>query len=57
VCACVEAGVFFFYDLSSIRVTIEEKRRSFWHFITSLCAIVGGLFTVSELVVVPRSPH
>jgi hypothetical protein len=43
VCACVEAGVFFFYDLSSIRVTIEEKRRSFGHF--------------SELVVVPRSPH
>lgn len=27
-----------------------EKRRSFLHFITSVCAIVGGVFTVSGIV-------
>mmetsp|Transcript_40623 Transcript_40623/g.90320 ORF Transcript_40623/g.90320 Transcript_40623/m.90320 type:complete len:388 (-) Transcript_40623:87-1250(-) len=43
-------GVFFFYDLSPIKVTVKETQSSFLHFLTSVCAIVGGVFTVSGIV-------
>lgn len=43
-------GVFFFYDLSPIKVKISETRTSFLHFVTNVCAIVGGVFTVSGIV-------
>eukprot|EP01027_Heterolobosea_sp_BB2_P002026 GEZU01003044.1.p1 GENE.GEZU01003044.1~~GEZU01003044.1.p1 ORF type:complete len:389 (+),score=137.51 GEZU01003044.1:121-1287(+) len=43
-------SVFFMYDLSPIMVHIREKRKSFIHFLTSLCAIVGGVLTVAGLV-------
>ncbi len=46
----VVPGVFFMYDLSPIMMHIKENSKSFAHFITSLCAIVGGVFTVSSLV-------
>uniref|UniRef100_A0A453C3X6 Endoplasmic reticulum vesicle transporter C-terminal domain-containing protein n=1 Tax=Aegilops tauschii subsp. strangulata TaxID=200361 RepID=A0A453C3X6_AEGTS len=35
-------GVFFFYDLSPIKVTFTERHVSFLHFLTNVCAIVGG---------------
>ena len=38
-------GVFFFYDLSPIKVRFQEERMSFLAFLTSLCAIIGGTFT------------
>ncbi|KAK9808956.1 hypothetical protein WJX72_006989 [[Myrmecia] bisecta] len=43
-------GVFFFYDLSPIKVRYSEQRSSFIEFLTSVCAIVGGVFTVSGLI-------
>uniref|UniRef100_A0A061R484 Endoplasmic reticulum-golgi intermediate compartment protein 3-like n=1 Tax=Tetraselmis sp. GSL018 TaxID=582737 RepID=A0A061R484_9CHLO len=43
-------GVFFFYDLSPIKVVYSETRSSFVHFITGVCAIIGGIFTVSGIV-------
>lgn len=43
-------GVFFFYDVSPIRVTVEQQNRSFLHFLTQLCAIIGGVFTVMGIV-------
>lgn len=43
-------GVFFFYDLSPIKVQITEVKSSFMHFLTSVCAIVGGVFTVSGIL-------
>mmetsp|Transcript_83 Transcript_83/g.185 ORF Transcript_83/g.185 Transcript_83/m.185 type:complete len:388 (-) Transcript_83:488-1651(-) len=43
-------GVFFFYDLSPIKVVYAEERSSFVHFLTGVCAIVGGVFTVSGIV-------
>lgn len=43
-------GVYFFYEVSPIRVVIEERYRSFGHFLTSVCAIVGGVYTVMGLV-------
>lgn len=44
------AAVYFLYDLSPITVTIKEERRSFLHFITRLCAVLGGTFAVTGFV-------
>eukprot|EP00245_Coleochaete_scutata_P010511 TRINITY_DN3696_c0_g3_i1.p1 TRINITY_DN3696_c0_g3~~TRINITY_DN3696_c0_g3_i1.p1 ORF type:complete len:351 (+),score=56.23 TRINITY_DN3696_c0_g3_i1:119-1171(+) len=43
-------AVYFLYDLSPVAVTVEEKRRNFFHFITRLCAVLGGTFAVSGLL-------
>ena len=43
-------GVFFFYDISSIKVNRAEERKGFGQFLTSVCAIVGGVFTVMGMV-------
>eukprot|EP01089_Gocevia_fonbrunei_P020308 TRINITY_DN7540_c0_g1_i1.p1 TRINITY_DN7540_c0_g1~~TRINITY_DN7540_c0_g1_i1.p1 ORF type:complete len:393 (+),score=84.11 TRINITY_DN7540_c0_g1_i1:84-1262(+) len=43
-------GVFFMYDLSPIMIKFTEKTRSFSHFLTGVCAIIGGVFTVAGLV-------
>lgn len=43
-------GVFFFYDLSPIKVNFNQSKTSFLHFLTNVCAIVGGLFTVSGII-------
>ncbi|XP_024971782.1 endoplasmic reticulum-Golgi intermediate compartment protein 3-like [Cynara cardunculus var. scolymus] len=43
-------GVFFFYELSPIKVTFREEHVSFFHFLTNVCAIVGGVFTVSGIL-------
>uniref|UniRef100_A0AAZ3PIS2 Endoplasmic reticulum-Golgi intermediate compartment protein n=1 Tax=Oncorhynchus tshawytscha TaxID=74940 RepID=A0AAZ3PIS2_ONCTS len=43
-------GVFVLYELSPMMVKFTEKQRSFTHFLTGLCAIVGGVFTVAGLI-------
>ncbi|XP_022141045.1 endoplasmic reticulum-Golgi intermediate compartment protein 3-like isoform X2 [Momordica charantia] len=43
-------GVFFFYDLSPVKVTYTEEHVPFLHFITHICAIVGGIFSVAGIV-------
>ncbi len=43
-------GVFIIYDISPIMVKFTEKRPTFTYFLTSLCAIVGGVFTVAGIV-------
>lgn len=43
-------GLFLFYDLSPIKVRFQESRMSFLSFVTSLCAIIGGIFTVSGII-------
>lgn len=43
-------GVFFFYDLSPIKVNFNQSKTSFLHFLTNVCAIVGGVFTVSGII-------
>lgn len=42
-------GIFFQYELSPLMVKYTEKERSFGHFITNLCAIIGGVYTVAGL--------
>ncbi|XP_060692183.1 endoplasmic reticulum-Golgi intermediate compartment protein 3 isoform X2 [Hemiscyllium ocellatum] len=43
-------GVFVLYELSPMMVKFTEKHRSFTHFLTGVCAIIGGVFTVASLI-------
>lgn len=43
-------GLFLSYDLSPIHVEVVESRKSFFHFLVQLCAIIGGVFTVSSIL-------
>ncbi len=45
-----QAGVFFEYDLSAIRVDFKETRSSFGAFLTGICAIIGGVVTIAGVV-------
>ena len=40
----------FNYDLSPMAVVVSNKGRRWYDFITSLCAIIGGTFTVVGLI-------
>lgn len=43
-------GVFFNYEISPLRVVQSETRMSLWHFLSNLCAIVGGILTLAGLL-------
>ena len=43
-------AVYFHYELSPIMARVTESRRSYSSFLTGLCAIVGGVFTVAGMV-------
>eukprot|EP00249_Psilotum_nudum_P011809 c23397_g1_i1 orf=807-1895(-) len=43
-------AVYFLYDLSPIIVTIKEQRRNFTHFITRVCAVLGGTFALTGML-------
>jgi len=43
-------GLFVMYDLSPIMVKFTERTKSFAHFLTGVCAIIGGVFTVAGLI-------
>jgi len=45
-----QPGAFFFYDIAPIRAHMEESSKPFVHFITELCAILGGIFVVSGII-------
>ena len=38
------------YDLSPIMVKFTERTKSFAHFLTGVCAIIGGVFTVAGII-------
>ncbi len=42
-------GVFVHYEFSPMRVEIKETRKPLAHFLTQLCAIIGGVFTVAGI--------
>ncbi|KAI9315741.1 ERGIC and golgi 3 [Dichotomocladium elegans] len=42
-------GVFFIMDISPMQIIYREERSSFTSFLTGVCAIVGGIFTVAGL--------
>jgi hypothetical protein len=43
-------GLFIFYEIAPIMVEFTETRESLAHFLTQLCAILGGVFTVVGMV-------
>ncbi|CAF4492053.1 unnamed protein product [Rotaria sp. Silwood1] len=43
-------GTFFTYEISAIMVKFVERQRSLAQFVTSSCAIIGGVFTVSSII-------
>lgn len=40
----------FHYELSPMQVLVKESPKSFSHFITNVCAIIGGVFTVAGII-------
>jgi len=43
-------GLFINYDVSPMMVVHHERRQSFAHFLTSMCAIIGGVLTVASIL-------
>ncbi|KAF5382591.1 hypothetical protein D9615_002921 [Tricholomella constricta] len=43
-------GAFFNFEISPILVVHSDTRQAFAHFVTSTCAIVGGVLTVASLL-------
>ncbi|XP_035549042.1 endoplasmic reticulum-Golgi intermediate compartment protein 3-like isoform X1 [Juglans regia] len=43
-------GSFFLYLTCKLQVTFTEEHISFLHFLTNVCAIIGGVFTVSGIL-------
>ncbi|KAI9305444.1 endoplasmic reticulum vesicle transporter-domain-containing protein [Cunninghamella echinulata] len=43
-------GVFFHLDFSPMRVIYTEKRKSLASYLSNICAIIGGIFTVASIV-------
>ncbi|KAJ1907227.1 ER-derived vesicles protein erv46 [Coemansia sp. IMI 209127] len=43
-------GLFFMFDISPMRVIYTETKQSLGTFLTSVCAIISGIFTVASLV-------
>jgi len=52
-------GMYISYDMSPISITYREYQRSFAHFLTGVCAIVGGVFTIMGMFdkIVYHSTH
>jgi hypothetical protein len=43
-------SVFFIYEISPMIVIYTEFKKPFFSFITSICAIIGGVYTVSSIL-------
>lgn len=43
-------AIWFRYDLTPITVKYVRRRKPFYTFLTSVCAIVGGTFTVAGII-------
>ncbi|CAG8559207.1 6375_t:CDS:2 [Acaulospora morrowiae] len=43
-------GVFFNYEISPMLIINREESKSLTHFLTGVCAIVGGIFTVAGIL-------
>ena len=46
----VHPGIFFKYDFSPLLIELRETRQPFTAFITSMCAILGGVLTCSGCI-------
>ncbi|XP_078484952.1 endoplasmic reticulum-Golgi intermediate compartment protein 1 [Ciona intestinalis] len=46
----VMPAIWFRYEMTPITVKYTERRKPFYHFITMVCAIIGGTFTVAGII-------
>jgi len=46
----VMPAIWFRYEMTPITVKYTEQRKPFYHFITMVCAIIGGAFTVAGII-------
>jgi endoplasmic reticulum-Golgi intermediate compartment protein 3 len=46
----VVPGLFLYYNLSPIKVEVVEQRRSVFHFLVQLSAIIGGVFSMVSML-------
>ena len=44
------ASVKFTYKMSPIQIVVTEKSKPLYHFVTAVCAVVGGVFTVAGIL-------
>lgn len=47
---CVRVGIFFVYDLSQFMVEVVDNAQTFSRFLVNVCAIVGGVFTITGVL-------
>lgn len=40
----------FSYDMSPIQIVVTQSSKAFYHFMTTTCAIIGGVFTVAGIL-------
>ena len=40
----------FHYDISPVMVVVQEETQSFSSFVTKICAVIGGIYTVVGLL-------
>lgn len=40
----------FSHDMSAIQIVVTEQPKQFYRFVTSTCAVIGGVFTVAGIV-------
>jgi hypothetical protein len=43
-------GIYLYYQLSPLQAVFEERSQPVFRFLTSVCAIVGGSFTVMGII-------
>ncbi len=43
-------GIFFVFDISPFMIEADSHSMPFLHFLTKVCAIVGGVFTVLGVI-------
>jgi len=48
--AADHAAAKFTYRMSPIQIVVSEKPKALYHFLTAVCAVVGGVFTVAGII-------
>jgi len=43
-------GIYFKYDMSSIKVKVSEEHEPYWQLLVRLCGIIGGMYTTSGIL-------
>lgn len=43
-------AVYFRFDMSPVTVRYWQYKQNIWHFLIQICAIVGGIFSVTGII-------